>query len=89
MALGASGESILALILRQGSLSIGIGLIIGLAVSLEASRLIASFLYAVEPMDIASYAGAAAALLALRLLAALIPARRASVIEPMEALRTE
>jgi len=89
MALGASGESILRLILRQGSLLIGIGLIIGLAVSLGASRMIASFLYGVQPMDIGSYVGAAAALLAVGLLAALIPARRASVIEPMEALRTE
>jgi predicted permease len=89
MALGASGESILALILRQGSVLIGTGLIIGLAGSLAASKLIASFLYDVQPMDIESHAGAAAALLVVGLLAALVPARRASVIEPMEALRAE
>ncbi len=89
LALGASGESIMAMILRQGSVLIVIGLIIGLGASLGASRLIASFLYEVHPMDIESYAGAAVALLAVGLLAALVPARRASVIEPMEALRAE
>jgi putative ABC transport system permease protein len=89
LALGASSQSILALILRQGSLLIGAGLVIGLACSLAASKLIASFLYGVQPMDVGSYTGSALALFGVGLVAALLPARRASAIEPMEALRTE
>ena len=89
MALGATSESILALILGRGSVLIAAGLVIGFAAALGASRMIVSFLYGVHPMDVWSYAGAAAALALIGLIAAAVPARRAAAIEPMEALRSE
>lgn len=89
MALGATSESILALILRQGSTLIAVGLGAGIVAALGASQLIASFLFGVRPMDTLSYAAAALALFTVGLAAALIPARRAAATDPMDALRAE
>jgi predicted permease len=89
MALGATSQSILALIVRQGLVLIVAGLAAGMLMASMASRLIASFLYGVRPMDAWSYAGAAVALAVIGLMAALVPASRAAAIEPMEALRAE
>jgi ABC-type antimicrobial peptide transport system permease subunit len=55
MALGATSESILALILRQGSFLIAVGLGAGILAALGSSQLISSFLYGVRPMDVWSY----------------------------------
>lgn len=89
MAVGATTDAILSLVLRQGSLLIAAGLIIGAVAALTTSRLIATFLYGVRTLDTWSYLGAAALLLLVGLLAALIPAKRAASIEPIDALRTE
>jgi putative ABC transport system permease protein len=89
MALGATNRSILRLVLRQGSILALAGLLLGLLASLAAGRLLRSFLYGVKPLDAATYIAAAAALLALSITAALLPARRASRIDPMAALRSE
>jgi ABC-type antimicrobial peptide transport system permease subunit len=89
MALGATSESILALILRQGSFLIAVGLGAGILAALGTSQLISSFLYGVRPMDVWSYLATAILLLVIGLLAAAVPAKRAANIEPMEALRTE
>lgn len=89
VALGASRPSILKLVLRQGSVLIASGLLIGIALSLAISRTLASFLYEVRPVDLWSYLAAATVLVAVGLAAALIPARRAASIDPMEALRAE
>jgi ABC-type antimicrobial peptide transport system permease subunit len=66
-----------------------VGLASGLIASLAAGRLLRSFLYGVKPLDAATYIAAAAALLALSITAALLPARCASRIDPMIALRSE
>jgi len=89
MALGATRLSVAQLILRQGSILIGAGLGVGLVLAFAMAHFIKSFLYQVQPLDIWTYLAVAVTLLIIGLIAALIPARRAASIQPMEALRTE
>jgi predicted permease len=89
MALGADRVLILGMMLRRGLVLIGIGLGVGLIASLGAEQSLKSFLYGVSPMDAATYVTVPFVLLAVGSLAALIPARRAASIEPMQALRSE
>jgi len=89
MALGADRRSILALIVRRGSLMIAGGLLVGVIAGLAAGRLVTSFLYGVKPADFLTYLGVSAALLVIGLLASWLPAHRAASIEPMQALRAE
>ncbi len=89
MALGATRASVAQLILRQGSLLVGIGLCVGLVLALATGRLVKSFLYEVHPLDGWTYGAVVVVLAAIGLAAALIPARRAASIQPMQALREE
>ena len=89
MALGATRLSVAQLILRQGSILIGAGLAVGLVLAFAMAHFIKSFLYQVQPLDVWTYVAVAVALAVIGLIAALIPARRAASIQPMEALRTE
>ena len=89
MALGATREGIARMILRQGGVLIGSGLVIGLVIALFTGRLVKSFLYEVKPIDIGTYIGVALLLLIIGSVASLIPAHSASTIEPMEALRED
>ncbi len=89
MALGASGRDILSLILRSGVRQIGLGLLVGLGGAFAASRLLRQILFEVEPFDLRVFAAVAAAFALIAALACLIPARRATRVDPMVALRTE
>jgi putative ABC transport system permease protein len=89
MALGATRQSVATLILRQGIVLIGSGLGAGLILAFATGRLISGFLYQVKPLDPWTYLAVAAALPAIGLTAALLPARRAASIQPMQALRDE
>jgi len=89
MALGATRASVAKLVLRQGSLLIGLGLVVGLLLALASGRLIKGFLYQVQPLDASTYVAVALVLTAIGLVAAFIPARRAASIHPMQALRDE
>ena len=89
IALGATRESILTLFLRQSWRLIAIGIVGGLVASVLATRLVQSFLFNVPTLDPLSYLAAAIGLGVVGTLAALIPARRASRVEPMVALRNE
>ena len=89
MALGAQREQVLRLMLGDGLRPAVYGLVLGLAVSTGAVRLIQSMLYGTRPLDPAIFAAVAATLLVVAALACLVPAWRASRIDPMQALRTE
>jgi putative ABC transport system permease protein len=89
MALGATRASVANLVLRQGVIVIGVGLGAGLLLAFAVGRLITGFLYQVKPLDAWTYVAVAVALPAIGLTAALLPARRAASIQPMQALREE
>jgi len=89
VAIGAQPASVTAMILRHAATIVGIGMLIGLAGALASGRLIAALLYEVTPADPLSIATTAAVLASITLLAGLIPARRASRVDPMTALREE
>ncbi len=87
MALGAARQSVLRLILKQGMSLVLTGVVIGLGASLLAGRLLARMLYGVSASDPVSVAVAAIVLSVVALLACYLPARRASRVDPLVALR--
>jgi ABC-type antimicrobial peptide transport system permease subunit len=89
MALGATRAAVLRLVLGQGMRAVVFGVMAGIAGAFVVSRLLRASLFGISANDLASYAGAALLLAVTAAIAALIPARRASQVNPMEALRTE
>jgi len=89
IALGAAPGRIERLVLRDGLLLVALGVVIGLPLSLAAVRISASLLYGIKPNDPLTFVLTIAVLLAVGLLAAFLPARRAAAVEPVEALRHE
>jgi predicted permease len=87
MALGADQRTVLRLVLKQGMTLVFTGVAIGLAASLAVGRVLSRMLYGVGAGDTASVAGAAAVLLGVALVACYLPARRASRVDPLVALR--
>ena len=89
MALGAQRGVVVRMILRQVLVLAAVGLAIGLPTALGASRLVGSFLFGMKPNDPIALTLAVTILLAAALLASYVPARRASRIDPMTAVRHE
>jgi predicted permease len=89
MALGAQRTDVMLMVLKKAALLLGVGLVSGLACSWIASRAIKAFLFGVGEHDPATIVFVCILLAACGLAAALIPARRAGSIDPMQALRTE
>jgi putative ABC transport system permease protein len=89
LALGAQREQVGRLMLGDGLRPALYGLVLGLAVSAGAARLIQSMLYGTRPLDPAIFATVAATLLGVSVIACLVPAWRASRVDPIQALRTE
>jgi putative ABC transport system permease protein len=89
MALGATRGAVLRLVLEQGMRAVAFGLVAGIGGALIGSRLLSASLFGVGGNDLVSYGIACLLLAATAGVAALIPARRAAQVNPMEALRTE
>jgi predicted permease len=89
MALGASASSVLRLVISQGMRPVAIGLAMGVAGALALSRYMASLLFGVTPLDAPTYAGVAALLAAAAVLACWFPARGATRVDVLSALREE
>ena len=89
LALGAQARDVLRLILNQGMRPVVIGLAIGIVSAFALGRLIASQLYEVSAHNPALLAGATILLATIALIACLLPARRATQVDPIQALRTE
>jgi len=89
MALGATPASVLTLVLREGCRLAAIGILIGLAGALSASSLLGKLLYGVRPSDPLTFALVLAVMILAALTASYLPARRATKVDPMVALRYE
>jgi putative ABC transport system permease protein len=89
MALGARPSDVLRLVLRRGVALSAIGLGIGLPISLALARLLESLLFGVSATDLLTFGGITALLTAIALLSCYLPARRATQVDPLVALRYE
>ena len=89
VALGARAGDVLTLVLRQGSIPVAVGLIAGIAGSLALTRLLKSLLYEVSATDPLIFGAVSLGLIAVSIVAMSIPARRATRVDPLDALRQE
>jgi ABC-type antimicrobial peptide transport system permease subunit len=89
VALGATSAVVLRMVLRDGMKLVALGLVLGAAAALVLTRVGASLLWGISSTDALTYVVIAAALAAVALVAIIIPARRATRVDPMQALRAE
>lgn len=89
LALGAQRRDVFKLIISHGMILVGIGVLLGLAASVAISRLIAALLFGIAPTNVPTFALVAVGLMLVALLACYIPARRATKVDPLVALRYE
>jgi putative ABC transport system permease protein len=89
LALGAQRSKVIKLVLKEGSLLALIGALIGLAGAYLTGRALQSTLYGVENFDVYAFLVVAVVLLCAAMVASLLPALRASRVDPIEALRSE
>ena len=89
MALGAQSGQVKGMVVRQGLVLAGIGVVIGLGLAFGLTRLMAGLLFGVSPLDPVTLACVAVGLTLVALMASYLPARRAADADPMNALRAE
>lgn len=89
MALGATRDSVLTMVLRQGLTLVAIGLVVGIAGAVGAGRVLSAYLYQTTTTDPVIFVGVAAVFIVAGILACLVPARRATTVDPLIALRSE
>jgi predicted permease len=89
IALGASRGNLLWMVIRQAGVMLAAGVAVGMGLAFASGKLVSRFLYGVSPRDGWTMIAAPALLLAVGLMAAYLPARRAAGVDPMEALRAE
>jgi putative ABC transport system permease protein len=87
LAAGADRRRILALVIREGLTLVAIGLAIGLVASANLTQLVASFLFGIRALDVVTFATMSAILVIVALVACYLPARRATRVDPVVALR--
>jgi ABC-type antimicrobial peptide transport system permease subunit len=87
MALGASARGVVAMVLRRVAWLVGLGIVLGAGLSIWAAKFIKTLLYGLEARDPTTFVAAAALLVVVAAVAAWLPARRASRIDPMRVLR--
>jgi predicted permease len=89
LALGAEVGQVRRMVVAQGARVVAVGVVAGLLAALASTRALGSLLFGVAAVDVATYVGMSAFMLAVGLLASYVPARRASTVDPMESLRSE
>jgi putative ABC transport system permease protein len=89
MALGAEANHAVMMVIREGLAPAGLGVLLGIVCSAMMTRIIARFLYGITPADPATFVTVSMIYLCVALVASLLPARRASRVDPMVALRNE
>jgi len=89
MALGAERAGVRRMIVLQGARVTLVGVLVGVGGALAATRVLGTLLFGVQAIDAATFAGMSALMLAVALLASYLPARHASAVDPMRALRVE
>jgi predicted permease len=89
MALGAQRQDVMGLVLRESMILVAIGLVIGVGIALAASGLVAKLLYGLPPRDAMTMVLAALVMVVVSAVAGYLPARRASLVDPMVALHYE
>jgi len=89
MALGAQGRDVVRMIFGQGLLQLGVGMIAGLGFALAISTLLKVILFQVEPRDPVIFSGVAGVLVLVGLAACFVPAKRATLVDPLVALRSD
>jgi putative ABC transport system permease protein len=87
LALGAQGRDVVGLVVRQGMVLVGIGVVLGLLGGFALANMVASLLFGVSPGDPLTYGGVTVVLVVVALLASYLPARRAVSVDPIGALR--
>jgi putative ABC transport system permease protein len=89
MALGAQSRDVLSLVIRQGMVLTIAGLLVGIAVGLAATRVMSDMLFGVTATDAVTFVSAGVLLVIVAFLACYVPARRATKVDPLVALRYE
>jgi len=89
VALGAQRRDVFLMVMKHGMILVFAGAVVGVAVSVAVSRLISGLLFGISPTNVITFAIAAIGLIAVALLACYIPARRATRVDPLVALRYE
>ena len=89
MAIGAQRSDVLRMVLGDGMKLAAVGVVFGLGAAMALARYTGSMLFGVTPLDAVSYAATATVMLGVSALACYVPARRASAVDPLQALRTQ
>jgi ABC-type antimicrobial peptide transport system permease subunit len=89
MALGAQAGAVLRMIMREGSITLISGVTIGLLLAIATAKIVSGFLYGVRAFDPIAFTIAPLVLITAALIATWLPARRATRVDPVQALRSE
>lgn len=89
IALGAGVRAVIETVTRQAAVIVAAGVVLGLLAAAAFARALESMLFGVQPLDAKSYVGAAILFAAVAIIACIIPARSAALVDPTEALRAE